>query len=131
MEKRFKPLKQITLEEATEYISAEEDFNNNFICFYTLTFSNEWTKVSYYTARRKKTFLSEGEGKEIIYIMSNSSIPGLLKIGYTGKSAEQRVKELSKPTGIPTPFKLEFTFKLHGRGEELEKEIHRVVNFLT
>ena len=36
MEKRFKPLKKLTPEEAAEYVSVEEDFNNNYICYYTL-----------------------------------------------------------------------------------------------
>jgi len=133
MEKRFKPLKQISLEEAAGYVSTEEDFNNNFICYYTVKpsddsiyhFSDGWETVTYYTARSKKSIPSDGEGKEIIYIMSNSSIPGLLKIGYTGKPAEERRKELSKATGVPTPFKIEYIFRLHGRGEELEREIHR------
>jgi len=126
VEKRFKPLKQISLEEAEGYVSAEEDLNNNFICYYTVkSFDDDWDSVIYYTARSKKSVPSIGEGKEIIYIMSNVSIPGLLKIGYTGKPAEERRKELSKATGVPTPFKLEYIFRLHGRGEEMEREIHR------
>ena len=127
MEKRFKPLKKITLEESLNYVSADEDFNNNFICFYTVKPSDdpEWEIVTYYTARSKKSIPGEGEGKEIIYIMSNSTIPGLLKIGYTGKPVEERCKELSKATGVPVPFKVEYIFRLHGRGEELEREIHR------
>jgi len=126
VEKRFKPLKQISLEEAEGYVSAEEDLNNNFICYYTIkSFDNDWDSITYYTARSKKSVPSIGEGKEIIYIMSNVSIPGLLKIGYTGKPAEERRKELSKATGVPTPFKIEYIFRLHGRGEEMEREIHR------
>jgi hypothetical protein len=127
MEKRFKPLKQISLEEAEGYVSVEEDLNNNFICYYTIKSFNDddWDNITYYTARSKKSVPDVGEGKEIIYIMSNISIPGLLKIGYTGKLAEERRKELSKATGVPTPFKLEYIFRLHGRGEEMEREIHR------
>lgn len=133
MDKRFKPLKNISLEEAAVYVSSDEDFNNNFICYYTVGPSNDleyhfndgWETVTYYTARSKKSIPSEGEGKEIIYVFSNSSIPGLLKIGYTGKPPEERCKELSKATGVPVPFKIEYIFRLHGRGEELEREIHR------
>jgi hypothetical protein len=133
MERRFKPLKKLSLEEATEYISVNEDFNNNFICFYTVEPSNDpiypanegWDTITYYTARSKHVTPGVGIGKEIIYIMSNPSFPGLLKIGYTGKPVEDRRKELSKATGVPTPFKTEYIFRIHGRGEELEREVHR------
>jgi hypothetical protein len=132
MEKRFKPLKKISLEAAQQYVSSEEDFQNNFICYYTLSPSTDglypssdgWDEVKYFTARSKKPIPGIGEGKEIVYVMSNQSIPGLLKIGYTGKPVEDRCKELSKATGVPTPFKVEYIFRLHGRGEKLEREIH-------
>jgi len=126
IEKRFKPLKRISLEDAEKYVSAEEDFNNNFLCFYTIEETEDgWDKVIYYTARSKKPIPGEGEGKDIVYIMSNISIPGLLKIGFTSKPVEERCKELSKATGVPTPFKVEYIFRLYGRGEELEREVHR------
>jgi len=133
IEKRFKPIKQISLDEAALYVSADEDFNNNFICFYTVKpsddperhFNEGWETVTYYTARSKKIVPGIGEGKEIIYVFSNPTIPGLLKIGYTGKPVEERCKELSQATGVPVPFKIEYIFRLHGRGEELEREIHR------
>ena len=125
MEKRFKNLKQITVEESEKYISADEDFKNNFIAYFTLTPDDDgWDKVTYFTKRSKKPIPTIGEGKEIVYIMSNPTYPGLLKIGYTGKEIEIRRKDLSKATGVPTPFKIEFVYKLYSRGEELEHEIH-------
>lgn len=126
MEKRFKPLKRISIEDSEQYVSADEDFNNNFLCFYTLeSIDDEWSQVKYFTARSKKVIPSKGEGKEIVYVMSNPSIPGLFKIGYTGKPIEERRQKLSKATGVPTPFKVEYIFRLHGRGNELEREVHR------
>tara|TARA_R110000868_G_scaffold29939_3_gene111370 strand:- start:127 stop:606 length:480 start_codon:yes stop_codon:yes gene_type:complete len=125
MEKRFKPLKKITVEESEKYISADEDFKNNFISYFTLIFVDDgWEKVTYFTKRPKKPIPTIGEGKEIIYVMSNPTFPGLLKVGYTGKEIEIRRKDLSRASGVPTPFKVEFIYKLHARGEELEREIH-------
>ena len=133
MEKRFKtPIRHISNDEAINYISADEDFKNNFIHFYTLEPSDSikypssegWEDVKYYTKRLKKTIPNSGEGKEIIYIMSNPSLSGMVKIGYTGKEIEIRQKALSKATGIPTPFKVEYIYRVHGRGMELEREIH-------
>lgn len=125
MEKRFKSLARITEEESEKYISADEDFKNNLLHFYTLTpLEDGWEQVKYFTKRTKRPIPTLGEGKEIIYVMSNPTYPGLLKIGYTGKEIEIRRKDLSKATGVPTPFKVEFVYKLHGRGEEMEREIH-------
>lgn len=41
-----------------------------------------------------------------VYILSNPSMPGLLKIGRTSRSVDQRANELYQ-TGVPTPFKVE------------------------
>ena len=44
---------------------------------------------------------------EIVYILSNPSMPDLIKIGHT-KDLGQRMYNLSHHTGVPTDFKLEF-----------------------
>ena len=41
---------------------------------------------------------------EKIYILINASMPGQVKIGRTNRSADDRARELSASTGIPTPF---------------------------
>jgi hypothetical protein len=43
-----------------------------------------------------------------IYILTNPSMPGLLKIGKTTNSVGERAAELSSVTGIPTPFVVEY-----------------------
>lgn len=49
------------------------------------------------------------EGKSgFIYIAINSSMPNFLKIGKTTKHPIERMKELSAPTGVPTPFQLAY-----------------------
>lgn len=43
-----------------------------------------------------------------IYVLSNESMPELVKIGRTNRTVEQRIRELQS-TGVPTPFKVEFS----------------------
>ncbi len=59
-----------------------------------------------------------------VYILENDLMPGLIKIGHTSKTPEERVKELSAPTGVPTPFKVAFKLPSE-KYKELEKEMHR------
>lgn len=44
---------------------------------------------------------------EIIYILTNEAMDGLVKIGRTTTSVEQRIKDLDK-TGVPLPFQCFF-----------------------
>ena len=41
-----------------------------------------------------------------IYILTNPSLVGIVKIGKTTRSPANRVAELSSATGVPTPFQL-------------------------
>lgn len=43
-----------------------------------------------------------------VYILSNPSMPNIVKIGVTQDSVENRCKTISKPTGVPTPFEVEY-----------------------
>ena len=38
-----------------------------------------------------------------VYILTNEAMPGIIKIGWTDKSVEERMKELDK-TATPLPF---------------------------
>lgn len=42
--------------------------------------------------------------KEIIYVLTNETMPGYVKVGKTSTGLEQRIKELSNSTSIPLPF---------------------------
>ncbi len=43
-----------------------------------------------------------------VYILINASLEGLLKIGKTNRTPDERAKELSIATGVPTPFMVAF-----------------------
>lgn len=49
---------------------------------------------------------------QIIYILTNPAMPGLIKIGMTNREAvEERMKELYS-TGVPFPFRCHFAYKV-------------------
>jgi hypothetical protein len=58
-----------------------------------------------------------------IYILSNPAMPGLLKVGYTCANVDQRIKELTAPTAVPSAFVLEH-FRLTKDVEEVETLVH-------
>ena len=58
-----------------------------------------------------------------MYILSNPSYPGLLKIGCTTRLVEQRVAELNSATGVPSPFTIKATFQVSDP-RTVETKIH-------
>lgn len=44
----------------------------------------------------------------IVYILTNEAMPGLIKIGLTNDSVEARLTNLSSATGVPLPFECYF-----------------------
>jgi hypothetical protein len=63
------------------------------------------------------------KGNGYVYVLSNSKMPGLVKIGRTNQ-VDQRARELSRQTGVPTDFAVEAKFASHAP-EEHESEIKR------
>lgn len=63
-----------------------------------------------------------------VYVMSNPSMPGLYKIGFTTRPMEERLQEANQPnTWIPTPFLLEFA-KFVVNPQQKEMTIHKILN---
>jgi len=60
-------------------------------------------------------------------VLSNPTMPGLLKIGYTKNTPEERAYQISNATGVASPFKVEYSFKCH-EAQFLEEEIHQYLD---
>jgi hypothetical protein len=117
-------LKRISLEEAKPYISTKDDFLGSDPAFFTLEPEVDgWEKITYYTTRKKLDYSRMGDGNSWVYILSNSSMPGLFKIGYTKSKPEIRAKQISSATGVAQPYIVEWAFKCHD-GDLLENEVH-------
>lgn len=62
-----------------------------------------------------------------IYILSSPS-HAYLKVGFTGRTPEERAKEL-RTTGMPYPFKVEWAMP-HRHARRVEKQTHRLLGAL-
>ncbi len=58
-----------------------------------------------------------------VYVLSNSAMPGLVKIGHTTRTVQERVKEL-RSTGVPRDFNIELAFEVDN-APLLERALHR------
>jgi hypothetical protein len=65
-----------------------------------------------------------------IYVMSNDSMSGILKIGVTERTPDLRLKEANSSTWIPTPFKIEFAKKVT-YAKQKESTIHKLLTQYT
>ena len=123
-------MEKISQNQAKEYISLKEDYTGGGLekaAYFTLTTSKDgdgWEDVTYYTARKKNIYSNKGEGSQWVYVLSNPTTPGLLKIGYTTTTPDERAKQISNATGVALPYKVEWAFKCFD-GEQLEGEVHR------
>lgn len=124
-------LKRITKEEAEEFISVEEDFTNSTPLYFTLTPSSDtvypseegWEDVTYYTNRSKTLKFEPGADKQYVYILTNDTMPGLVKIGYTKNDPSKRAQQINAATGVAMDFNVEWAYPCYN-GFELEQEVH-------
>ena len=61
---------------------------------------------------------------EIIYVLTNESMPGYVKIGMTNSSVLERLKQLDR-TNIPMPFECYYACEV-GNAHEEEKWLHSI-----
>jgi hypothetical protein len=81
------------------------------------SYVNYWLKHTSFDAQ-----LSFNEG--YIYILENKGQPGILKIGYTDRTPQQRVKEINGGTGVITPWIIVEAFACRAPGT-IETAVHQ------
>ena len=62
--------------------------------------------------------------KNIIYILTNESMPGYIKIGFTKTDLENRLKQLDN-TSVPLPFELHYACEVKNARED-ERWLHGI-----
>lgn len=70
-----------------------------------------------------------------LYVLANSAMPNMVKVGKTTRSSSERAEELSRATGLPTPFIVVYEQLFENCGEAetfvhvyLEEKGYRVAN---
>jgi len=122
-------LSKITIKEAKQFIPLKENYGNTDLehaKYFTLTPSEKgdgWENVTYYTDKKYGLYADKGDGDQWVYVLSNPTTPGLLKIGYTKKLPEERAKQISAATGVALPYKVEWAYQCFN-GETVEREVH-------
>ena len=123
-------LKRISVEEAEGLIKVSQDTLDDAV-YFTITPSSDpqlasegWESVSYYS-NKKQTYQipTNVPNAQWVYVLSNPSMPNMLKIGYTNGDPEGRVKEINRATGIPTDFVVEYALPCVN-GYEVEQLVH-------
>lgn len=71
-----------------------------------------------------KVLFDYEEVRGFVYIVSNPAMPGLVKIGYTTRTVNERLAELNHETGVPSPFVIE-CYWASGDPVRAESTIHR------
>lgn len=127
---------RITPEQAHYYKVLDSDkLSSEEICrkatAFTLTPSTEpgwegWEDVTYY---QDSPVDADGNLKptEFVYVLVNKSIPGMVKIGMTVRNVDERAKEISGATGVPTPWVPVYSFQCFN-SYKLEQEIHEYLD---
>jgi S-DNA-T family DNA segregation ATPase FtsK/SpoIIIE len=64
------------------------------------------------------------EGDEFLYVLVNRSFPGMVKIGRTDRRVQDRVRELSTHSGVPTEFTVFREFRVND-SVIAERAVHR------
>ena len=122
-------VKRITVEEAEGLIKVSEDQTGTEASFFTLTpdpdIGDGWDKVTYYTNRPKKIQIPQGmTGCQWVYVLTNPTMPGLCKIGFTKNKPSERVKQINAATGVALDFVVEWAFPCFN-AHDVEKQVHR------
>lgn len=60
---------------------------------------------------------------EFVYVLTNPSMPGIVKIGFTTTSPQQRIKEINSATGVIEKWNLEWSVECT-EAHDLEKKAH-------
>jgi hypothetical protein len=115
-------LKYVTPEESHYYIKLAHKHYHKADAFTRVADGDGWDSV-YYLASAVLDPTGVVRAPEFVYVLVNTSVPNMVKIGMTTNTPTQRAHEISRATGVPTPWIPIFEFRCF-RSDLLEAEVH-------
>ena len=115
-------MKYITPEESHFYIKLNSKNYHKADAFTRIPDGNGWDDV-HYPASAILDPTGAVRPSEYVYVLVNKSVPNMVKIGMTTNTPTQRAHEISRATGVVTPWIPVFEFKCF-RSDLLEAELH-------
>ena len=115
-------MKYVTPEDSRYYIRLPYHKSHRADAFTRISCNDGWEDIIYLA----EAILDASGGvrkPEYVYVLVNKSVPGMVKIGMTTTTPDERAHQISSATGVPTPWIPVFSFKCY-RSDLLEEEVH-------
>lgn len=117
-------MKRISNEEALNYVPYDRTPLSPPPTYFSVFKENDgWESIKYFTPRFRQS-VNGNNGDQSVYILESTSMPEMVKIGYTKGDPIDRATTLSKSTGVPTPFNVVYSYSCFN-GERIEKAVHK------
>jgi len=115
-------MKYVTPDESHYYIKLKSHQTKKADAFTLLDEENGWQSVVY-LANAVLDPSGAVRASEYVYVLVNKSVPNMVKIGMTTNTPDERARQISAATGVPTPWISVFSYACY-RSDLLEEEIH-------
>ncbi len=66
-----------------------------------------------------------------VYVMSNEAMPGIVKVGFTERTPNQRALEMSAHEGLPFKMRVEYYALIDESAYEVEQATHRILEIFS
>ena len=116
-------MKRVTPEESHYYIKLKPHQLRKADAFTLIPEEGGWDTVVY-LANAVLDPSGAVRAPEYVYVLVNKSVPNMVKIGMTTNTPDQRARQISAATGVPTPWIPVYSFQCY-RSDLLEEEIHQ------
>lgn len=115
-------MKYVTPEESHYYIKLSANKTRKADAFTLIKEEGGWESVIY-LANAVLDPSGAVRAPEYVYVLVNKSVPNMVKIGMTTNTPDERARQISAATGVPTPWISVFGYECY-RSDLLEEEVH-------